>query len=165
MQIAAKVLAAPSAAQRRARGAAPQRRKVLSVTAPADTEAIPTEKGRRPLARLVIFNYDEGRAAKLLVDASTAEVLVEQPIRGRPQRSEEEKQDAIKIIRRDPELNRLLQANAIFEGGFVVDGPRGAPSKHRFLQLQLLTADRLHLHRTITVDLTAGTIAIIKPGD
>ena len=159
VQLAARVLAPPPAMQR----TTPQRRKVISVTSPAATEALPPARGRR-IARLVVFNYAEGKAASLLVDASSAEVLAQEPIRGRPQPSEEEKQDAIKIIRNDPELDRLLQANAIFEGGFIVDGPRGASPKHRFFQIQLLTPDRLHLQRTVTVDLTAGTIAISKAG-
>jgi hypothetical protein len=167
MQLATKVLATPPKALAASRGAQkemPQRRKVLSVTVPADTEALPRKKGRR-IARVVVFDYTEGKASGLLVDAASAEVLAEEPIRGRPQASEEEKQDAIKIIRKDPELHRLLQANAIFEGGFIVDGPRGASPKHRFLQVQLLTPDRLHLQRTITVDLTAGTVANSKAGE
>lgn len=168
-QLAAKMLAAPPtrmlAARRGAQKAMPQRRKVLSVTVPANTEALPRKQTRRRIARVVVFEYTQGKAAELLVDASSAEVLAEKPIRGRPQASEEEKQDAIKIVRQDPELARLLQANAIFEGGFIVDGPRGAPPKHRFLQVQLLTPDRLHLQRTVTVDLTAGSIANSKPGE
>lgn len=160
MQLAAKVLGAGRGAQK----AMPQRRKVLSVTVPADTDALPRKKGRR-IARVVVFDYAEGKASGLLVDAASAEVLAEEPIRGRPQASEEEKQDATEIIRKDSELDRLLQANAIFEGGFIVDGLRGAPPKHRFLQMQLLTPDRLHLQRTITVDLTAGTIASSKAGE
>lgn len=159
-QLAARVLA-PSRAARRT---IPERRKVISVTTPAGTEASSQAKSRR-LARLVVFNHGEGKAATLMVDASTAEVLVTEPIRGRPQASQEERQDAIKIIRRNPELEGLLQANAIVEGGFIVDGPRGAPPKNRFLQLQLLTPDRLHLQRTVTVDLTAETIVSSKAGD
>jgi hypothetical protein len=159
-QLAARLLAPSRAAGK----TTPQRRKVISVTTPADTEASPRARGRR-LARLVVFNHGEGKAATLVVDASTTEVLAREPIRGRPQASEEERQDAIKIIRRDPELERLVQANAIFEGGFIVDGPRGAPPKNRFLQLQLLTPDRLHLQRTVTVDLTAETIVSSKTGD
>jgi hypothetical protein len=69
----------------------PKRRKVLSVTVPPDTEALPREKGRRRIARVVVFDYTEGKTSGLLVDASTAEVLTEEPIRGRPQASEEEK--------------------------------------------------------------------------
>jgi hypothetical protein len=154
------MFAAPRATQK----AIPQRRKVLSITMPANTETSPRERGRR-IAHLVVFNYAEGKAASLLVDASSGEVLAQKPIRGRPQPSEEEKQDAIRIIRQDPELDRLVQANAIFEGGFIVDGPRRAPRKHRFFQIQLLTPDRLHLQRTVTVDLTAETIVSSEAGD
>lgn len=161
LQLATKMLAAPSTAQR----AIPRRRKVVSITTPADTEDLPRQKRQRRIARVVVFDYATGKAAELLVDASSAGVLAEKQIRGRPQASEEEKQEAIKVIRGDPELDRLLQANAIVEGGFIVDGPRNAPSKHRFLQIQLLSPDRLHLQRTVTVDLTAGTIAISKAGD
>jgi hypothetical protein len=160
-QLVARMTAVPRAAQR----GAGQRRKVLSVTIPANTEALPQKKSRRRVAHVVVFDYTEGKATGLLVDASSAEVLAEEPIRGRPQASEEEKQDAIKIIRQNPELDKLLQANAIFEGGFIVDGPRGAPPAHRFLQLQLLSSDRAHLQRTVVVDLTAGAIAASKAGD
>jgi hypothetical protein len=167
MKLATKVLATPPkalAARRGAQKEMPQRRKVLSVTVPADTEALPRKKGRR-VARVVVFDYDQGKASTLLVDASSAEVLKEEPIRGRPQPSTEEKQDAVKIVQQDPKLAQLLQGNAVLEGGFIVDGPHGAPPKHRFLQLQLLTPDRQQLQRTVVVDLTAGAIASIKPAD
>ena len=168
-QLAAKILEAPVAAQKGAQPTAekptPKHRRVLSVTVPANTETLSPEKAHRRVARVVVFDYDENKATGLLVDASNAEVLAQEPIRGRPQRSAEEKQDAIKIVQEDPKLAQLLQANAIIEGGFIVDGPRSAPSKHRFLQLQLLTPDRTQLQRTVVVDLTAGTIASTRAAD
>jgi hypothetical protein len=161
MDLAARVLAPPQTAQK----TIPQRRKVLSVTAANDIDILPQTRGGRRVARVVVVDYAGGQATRLLVDAATAEVLTQQPIRGRPQASEEEKQDAIKIIRQEPELARLLDGKAIIEGGFLVDGPRNSPARHRFLQVQLLTADRTHLQRTVLVDLTAGTIATAKAGD
>jgi hypothetical protein len=160
-QLAAKILEAPAVEQKGARPTVEKakRRRVLSVTVPATTETLSPEKVRRRIARVIVFDYDENKATGLLVDASTAEVLKKEPIRGRPQRSAEEKQDAIKIVQQDPKLAQSLQANAVIEGGFIVDGPQGAPSKHRFLQLQLLTPDRTQLRRRVIVDLTAGTIA------
>lgn len=114
------------------------------------------------VARVVLFNYDAGKATRLLVDASSGEILTEELMRGRPQPSEEEIQEAFKIIRQDRELSRALQENGAPESGFVVDGPPGAPSLHRFIQIQLLSPDRLRLRRVVVVDLTAGTIVSSK---
>jgi hypothetical protein len=147
-----------------ARHKTPHRRKVLSVTLPTENESAPRREGRR-LARALVFDYGNGTASRLLVDAGTGATMNSERVRGRPQASEEEKQDALRIIRRDPDLERLLQAKAIPEGGFVVDGPRTTPAWHRFLQVQLLSPDRLHLQRTVIVDLTSETVAASQAGD
>lgn len=165
MQLAAKVLAPSTELPRGARAvskARPSRRKVLAVTVPPDTAALPKGKGR--LAHVIVFDYTEGKASRLLVDEASAKVLATEIIRGRPQASEEEKRDAVTIIRGEPELARLLEVGTIVEGGFVVDGPHGMPPNHRFLQLQLLSADRLHVQRKVTINLTDGTIATSEAG-
>ena len=136
-----------------------ERYRVLSISvAPDDKESITLIPVRR-LAQVVLFNYTLGKATRLLVDASNAEVITEESLRGRPQSSAEEIQEAIKIIRQERTLARLIDERGVLEGGFIVDAPRGSPPNHRFIQMQLLTPDRLSVQRLIVVDLTAGTIA------
>ncbi|HKR02699.1 MAG TPA: hypothetical protein VJT09_18615 [Pyrinomonadaceae bacterium] len=142
-----------------------QRYRVLSVALAPNDKGETVQTADRRLARAVIFNYTQGRATRLLVDASSAEILAEEPLRGRPQSSEEEIREAINIVRQDRELSRALQDGSVFEGGFIVDGPAGSPPNHRFIQLQVLTPDRLRFQRVVVVDLTAGTVAQSRSGN
>jgi hypothetical protein len=156
-ELVSRLLANPRMAEK-LRG---QRSRVLTVTLASDDKA-PVRVAERRIAQVVLFNYTSGGSTRLLVDASSAEVLSEEPIRGRPQSSEEEIQEAIGIIRQDREVARLLQERGVIEGGFVVDGPPRAKPDHRFLQLQVLSSDRLRLQRVVVVDLTDRTIALSR---
>jgi hypothetical protein len=117
---------------------------------------------RRILA-VVTFNYSRGVATRYLVDAESAEILSEEILRGRPQSSPQEIQEATEIIRRDPDLGRLLQGRGGVQGGFIVDGPRSATARattnHRFIQLHILASDRARILRMVIVDLTDRKIA------
>lgn len=135
-----------------------QRVRVLSlVSALSDKEA--TNQQTRKLARILLFNYSTNKTTRYLVDASSGEVLKEESLPGQPPASAEEVQEAIRIIRANPELANLLRTGGVLEGGFIVDAPKGALPNNRYLQMQLLTSDRLNLQRWVTVDLTNGTIA------
>ena len=103
-----------------------------------------------------------GKATRFVIATETGALVREQPLRGRPQASEEELEEARRIIQTNEEHKRLLQAGGVLEGGLIVDGPSGAPSSHRFLQMQVLTADRRRIQRLVVVDLTTGTIALSK---
>jgi hypothetical protein len=136
-----------------------QRLRILSVTLAPDDKATTGGLVGVHIASIVLFNYTVGKAVRLLVDASTGEILTEEPIRGRPQPSEEEIQEAAKIIKQNPALGRMLQDGSILEGGFIADGPIGTPQRHRFIQMHVLTSNRRTLQRLVVVDLTSGTIA------
>jgi hypothetical protein len=139
-----------------------QRYRVLSVAlAPESKEDTVERRGQR-IAALILFNYSSGKATRFLVDSSNGDVLAEEALHGRPQPSEEETQAAIKIVRQDPSLARLLSDKAVIDGGFAVDGPIGAKPHHRFIQFQILSADRLRLQRMVIVDLTDETIALSR---
>lgn len=136
-----------------------QRVRVLSlVSALSDKEAT-NQQTRKLLAKILLFNYSTNKTTRYLVDASSGEVLKEESLPGQPPASAEEIQEAIRIIRANPELANLLRTGGILEGGFIVDAPKGALPNNRYLQMQLLTSDRLNLQRWVTVDLTNGTIA------
>jgi hypothetical protein len=132
-----------------------QRLRVLGV------KRLPSEKGadQKSIASVVVFNYSQGTATRLILDSSDGTVLREERLRGRPQASEEELEEARQIIRADPEHARLLEAGGVLEGGFVVDDPARRSTSGRFIQFQILTSDRQGLQRFVTVNLTTGRIA------
>jgi len=126
--------------------------------------------GSTSIATIVLFDHTAGEARQIEIDVSTGDVLADRTLSGRPQRSREELNDAIKIIRGDDELARLLRQGAVVDGGFIVsdddpdDGRHGlarasSAAPHRLIQLKLLSRDRFTLLRSIVVDLTAGVIA------
>jgi hypothetical protein len=114
----------------------------------------------RTVATVVLFDHTTGEARRVLFDVPSGELLANRRLPGRPQGSPEEFAEAARIVRRDPELAALLDEGSVLDGGFIVADPGG--STRRMLQLKLLTADRLRLVRSITVDLTLGVIA--SPG-
>lgn len=135
-----------------------QRVRVLSlVSEPSDKETTAPRSANR-IARAIVFNYSTGNAMRFMIDTASGEVLREEPLRGRPQASQAEMQEAMQIIQANPELARLLQTGGIVEGGFIVDGPTGAPPRNRYIQMQVLTSDRSRIQKLVSVDLTRGII-------
>jgi|SRR6185437_6523386 len=132
-----------------------QRLRVLSIKRLSPEK----ETDQRSLASVVVFNYSQGKATRLIMDWSNGAVLRQELLRGRPQPSEEERQEARQIIRADPEHARMLEAGSVIEGGFIVDAPRLESTRDRFLQFQILTSDRLGLQRVVIVNLTSRRIA------
>lgn len=133
-----------------------QRFKVLRVTSTLSDKETTTEKR---IGRVVVFNYSTGVAWRFEVDALSGQVLSEEPLRGRPQSSTQEVQEAIGIILANQELTRLLQTGSILEGGFIVDSPKGTSQINRYIQMQVLNRDRNRIQKLITVDLTRKVIA------
>jgi hypothetical protein len=105
------------------------------------------------------FDHSAGTASRLVVDEASGRILREQILPGRPQSSRCEFEDAVAIIGRDETLAELVARGAEPEGGFIVDGPAGAPLRHRYIQIRLLSPDRRTLLRVVVVDLTAGVVA------
>ncbi len=110
---------------------------------------------------VIAFDYSTGVASRIVTDEK-GKLLHRQQLRGRPQSSREEFQEAVKIIRGNPPLAGLMAGGAIPEGGFIVDGPPDHPMRDRYIQIRLLTPDRSSLLRVILVDLTAGAVASAK---
>ncbi len=79
-----------------------------------------------------------------------------------PSPSPEEIEEAQDLVRRDPELGRIVtRKNAVLEGGFILEEGRGrrcGPGS-RCLQIQLLSPDRAGLVRWTVVDLARSEIA------
>src|SRR4029453_10335015 len=115
------------------------------------------------LADVLLFSYGDGQAYRILYDSAAQRVLRQDPLPGRPQPSQEEINEARDLIRSDPTHAQLLTAGNVLEGGFAVDGPRGSPTRDRFVQLQMISPDRKNFVRIITVDLTAGKIVESVP--
>lgn len=114
--------------------------------------------GERRTADVTVFNYTRGVAEQFLVDAATGEVLREEVLPGRPQPSVSERQEAARIIQADPDLRSVLESGTTLEGGFAVASPQGATPTNRYIQMQILTADRSEILRIVTVDLTSSRV-------
>jgi hypothetical protein len=138
--------------------AAQGRLRVLSVTPYVPAKDQPTAPENT--ANLIIFSYTEGRAYRVLYDTTSNRVLQRELITGLPQPSQEEINEAYQLIRSDPPLGRLLAEGNVLEGGFAVNGPPGASARDRFVQVQVLSPDRKHFVRIITVDLTTEKIVL-----
>ncbi len=148
-RLAAQVLAHPDLPQRE-RG---HRLAAIRVTAED------TANAARTVVTVVLFDHTALEARRIVLDATTNRLLLNERLPGRPQRSDGELAEAVAIVRRDAALGRLLDEGGVLDGGFIVDDPGG--SRHRMIQLKLMTADRRALLRSIVVDLTAGEIASV----
>jgi hypothetical protein len=137
----------------------PARLRILSI------KRLPGEKwgSETAVVGVLVFNYTKGNATRLILALSNGSVIREEHLRGRPQPSEEELEEAQLVIRSDAEQARMLQAGSIIEGGFVVDPPKGQSIRSRCLLFQVLSSDRKRLQRDIIVNLTTGRIVESGP--
>jgi hypothetical protein len=151
-QLAARVLAHPNLPQRQSG----HRLAVIRVTAAGTSDSGAIAK---TVVTVVLFDHTALEARRVLFDPGTNQLLLNDRLPGRPQRSDAERDEAVAIVRHDPVLARLLDDGGVLEGGFIVDDPRG--SRRRIMDLKLMSADRRALLRSILVDLTAGEIALV----
>jgi hypothetical protein len=142
-------------------GVAPRTHRLSAIRTTLGT-ATDASGGTTTIATIVLFDHTAGEARRVLLDVHSGELLGNSRLPGRPQASREELKEAAQIVRGDNETAALLEAGAVLDGGFVVADPGG--SRRRMVQLKLLSADRVRLLRSITVDLTRGVIAS-PPGE
>ena len=151
-QLAARVLAHPDLPQRDGGHRLAAIRVIAQQTAGVNGPV-------QSLVTVVLFDHTALEARRVTMDPATNQLLVNERLPGRPQRSDRELADAVAIVRRDPVLARLIAEGGVLDGGFVVDDPRG--SRRRMIQLKLTNADRRALLRSIIVDLTLGQLASV----
>lgn len=149
-QLAERVLAHPDLPQRGHRLAA------IRVTAEASVDA---GDAATTVVTVVLFDHTALEARRVRMDLATNRLLLNERLPGRPQRSARELAEAVAIVRRDSFLARLLDEGGVLDGGFIVDDPRG--TRHRTIQMKLMSADRRALLRSIVVDLTLGDVASV----
>ncbi len=106
---------------------------------------------------LTVFNYTMGKALRYQVNPQTGTPINRVVLTGQPAASEEEILEAIELLYQYPELAQLARGG-IVEDGFAVTPPPGQSSNHRYIQLRILNGARSQILKTITVDLTQGTI-------
>jgi hypothetical protein len=116
-------------------------------------------RGSNHTVTVIRFDYTAGTASRVVADENSGEMLQEQKLPGRPQSSRQEFEAAVLLIRQDPNLSNLITGGAVPEGGFIVDGPEGHPIRDRYIQIRLLSPNRLTLLRIVLVDLTARVVA------
>lgn len=115
-------------------------------------------------ASVILFDYTTGLATHYGLDPETGELISQEPVRGRPQASEEEIQIATTIASQDPEVIKLLASSGPIAGGFVVNAPPGKSASHRYVQMRLFSADFARTVRVVVVDLTDETVALSSQG-
>ena len=145
-----RVLAHPGITER-TRG-----RRLAAIRVTAGTK-IDASGASTTIVTLILFDHSALETRRVLFDSRTGELLTDERLPGRPQRSQEELEEAAALIRGDPALARLLDEGGVLDGGFIVDDPRG--SRRRMIQLKLLSRDRRSVLRSIRVDLTRHVIA------
>ena len=151
-QLGERVLAHPDLPQRQ-QG---HRLVAIRVTAAGGADANDTAG---TIVTVVLFDHTALEARRVVLDPVTNQLLLNETLPGRPQRSDRELAEAVSIVRTNPALARLLDRGGVLDGGFIVDDPGG--SRHRMMQLKLMSADRRALLRSIDVDLTSGEVAAI----
>jgi hypothetical protein len=136
--------------------------RVISVTSYAPPKKEEPAAGANAVT-IIVLSYGEGRAYRVLYEATTKRVVSRELLAGRPQPSAEERKEAYSLIRADAAHAKLLAAGDILEGGFAVDGPPGSSERDRFVQVLLLSPDRQSFVRVVTVDLSITKIVSSVP--
>lgn len=114
-------------------------------------------KQSRDTTVVYAFDHTSGTAYRIVMERGF--VLRKENLPGRPQSSPHEFARAVSIISADPAAGRVLADGSVAEGGFIVDGPSGHSSDHRYIQVRLLSADRRALRAVVLVDLSVGVVA------
>lgn len=151
-QLAGRVLAHPDLPQRE------QGHRLAAIRVAAE-ETVHVGDTATTVVTVVLFDHTALEARRVRMDLATGQLLLNERLPGRPQRSDRELAEAVAIVRRDPALARLLDEGGVLDGGFIVDDPRG--SRRRAIQMKLMSADRLSLLCSIVVDLTLGDVASV----
>ena len=151
--LAAKVLATARVSEL-AKG---QRMRVLSVVPAQDKE-----REDVIAARLTVLNYATGQAIAVLADPASGTILDVEHLKGRPQASAEEREEARSILRAAPLTAALVKQDRRIEGGFVVDPPAGRPTTGRYLEFHILSLDGTRIEAEAVVDLAGRTVASLQ---
>ena len=140
-----------------AQPASPQRERVLR----SWDESVKIAGRDVPRRVEIVFDYAAGVARRVTRDATGRILAIRRLVGNPPQPSPEEIDEAMGLVRVDPELRGLIEGSgAVLEGGFLLSEGRGqrCGPRTRCLQIQLLTASRLGLLRRVVVDLVEPAI-------
>lgn len=152
---------------RRTAGVAPEAKMMLMGATVEALEKAEIEE-MVPVVTAVVFDYARGRGVRYRIDARTLRMMATEVLRGVPQPSAEEIENAIAVIRRSEELAEVLRQEVVFEGGFLADPPESMPAeearRRRLVEIHLLSSDRSELLRVVTVDLsTERVLSVSQP--
>jgi hypothetical protein len=107
----------------------------------------------RAVAVAYVVGYETGVAAAVTFSPADFRAIDVRKLPGRPQSSEEERDEARALIR---ETTRVPEGHVI-EGGFVVDPPPGRPPG-RYLQFFIAPRARYVRKQEVIADLTRRTV-------
>lgn len=153
------------AAIRRSEGVAPEAKMMLMGATVEALEKADLDE-MVPVVTAVVFDYARGQGVRYRIDARNLRVMETEVLRGVPQPSPEEVENAIAVIRRSEELAEVLRGEVVFEGGFLADPPASMPAeearRRRLVEIHLLSRDRRELLRVVTVDLSSERVLSVS---
>lgn len=121
------------------------------------------EETKRETLEAITFNYTTGETERVNLDLTTG-ALSSEKLKGRAQSSQEERDEAVNLIKVHPTTGPLLTRRFALNGGFVVTPPAGVDPKQRVLQFKLTTADRGAIVYIVLVNLsTKQVISVATP--
>ena len=120
-EIVAKLLRGPE--MKALAAEAPEKIRVLSVVSAEAEEVKQRTENQvvRRLAEVVLIQYQTGAAFRVRVDVESGKALSVDPLRGRPQSSQEEREEARALIRRSLSLPKHYLRHANPQGPIVID--------------------------------------------
>jgi hypothetical protein len=117
----------------------------------------------------IVFDYNEGVAWEYAYDSSGKQISARRITANPPRPSQEEFDDAVAILKADPQIGRVMaRTNARPEGGFLLEEEKGpCGPRTRCIQILLMAENSMGLLRRSVVDLVKGRIvyASFVPGE
>jgi hypothetical protein len=136
--------------------------KILRVSKGSADEKSDSNQPPRRLADVILYDHSTGKAERLLFDPGKDQIVKREKLAGQPSPTEDELEEAVNIIKANPELAKLISAGGQITGGFLASPPEGGPTNDRYVQMQILTPDRRQIQRVVLVNLSSGAIAETK---
>jgi len=111
-------------------------------------------------AELILGTYGNNQGIRVRFNPQTGDVEDVVAMKGRPQSSAEEQNEAETLIAQGTKLGELLRAGSRAVGGFVVDPPVGAPAEGRYLEYHIASPDRRQIQHKVFVSLASARLYI-----
>jgi hypothetical protein len=129
----------------------------------SDTLKNRKEEGRLRYATSVIYNYSDDLTHVIRIDMKTGQLIDTQELAIQPGPSPEEYNEAISIIKKDQQLQEVLDSEkTVIQQGLIVQDPdeESPAGIHRCVEMYLLRPEPDRLTRRVLVDLSSQNIIV-----